>query len=84
MSLRMLTNLTLADLRLTTAQQRSAGQNLPSDLYFPTCQPRLEQVTYDIQARYVTVSHISWLFHVKERILLILHKTQVASLSSYF
>jgi hypothetical protein len=32
MSLRMLTNLRLADLRLTTAQQRSTGQNLPSDL----------------------------------------------------
>jgi hypothetical protein len=30
--LRMLTNLRLADLRLTTAQQRSTGQNLPSDL----------------------------------------------------
>jgi hypothetical protein len=29
----MLTNLRLADLRLTTAQQRSTGQNLPSDLY---------------------------------------------------
>jgi hypothetical protein len=32
-SLRMLTNLRLTDLRLTTAQQRSTGQNLPSDLY---------------------------------------------------
>jgi hypothetical protein len=32
-SLRMLTNLRLADLPLTTAQQRSAGKNLPSDLY---------------------------------------------------
>jgi hypothetical protein len=32
-SLRMLTNLRLADLRLTTAQQRTTGQNLPSDLY---------------------------------------------------
>jgi hypothetical protein len=32
-SLRMLTNLRLADLRLTTAQQISTGQNLPSDLY---------------------------------------------------
>jgi hypothetical protein len=32
-SLRMLTNLKLADLRLTTAQQRSTGQNLPSDPY---------------------------------------------------
>jgi hypothetical protein len=32
-SLRMLANLRLADLRLTTAQQRSTGQNLPSDLY---------------------------------------------------
>jgi hypothetical protein len=30
-SLRMLTNLRLADLRVTTAQQRSTGQNLPSD-----------------------------------------------------
>jgi hypothetical protein len=29
----MLTNLKLADLRLTTAQQRSTGQNLPSDIY---------------------------------------------------
>jgi hypothetical protein len=35
-SLRMITNLRFADLRLTTAQQRSTGQNLPSDLYcFP-------------------------------------------------
>jgi hypothetical protein len=33
MSLRMLTNLRLADLRLTAAQQRCTGQNLPSDLY---------------------------------------------------
>jgi hypothetical protein len=32
----MLTNLRLADLRLTTAQQRSTGQNLPSDLYKST------------------------------------------------
>jgi hypothetical protein len=32
-SLRMITNLRLVDLRLSTAQQRSAGQNLPSDLY---------------------------------------------------
>jgi hypothetical protein len=32
-SLRMLTNLRLADLRLATAQQRSTGQNLPADLY---------------------------------------------------
>jgi hypothetical protein len=31
--LRMLTNLRLADLRPTTAQQRSTGQNLPSDLH---------------------------------------------------
>jgi hypothetical protein len=31
-SLRMLTNFRLAGLRLTTAQQRSAGQNLTSDL----------------------------------------------------
>jgi hypothetical protein len=29
----MLTNLRLSDLRLTTAQQRSTGKNLPSDLY---------------------------------------------------
>jgi hypothetical protein len=29
----MLTNLRLADLRLTTAQQRTTGQDLPSDLY---------------------------------------------------
>jgi hypothetical protein len=32
-SLSMLTDLRLGDLHLTTAQQRSAGQNLPSDLY---------------------------------------------------
>jgi hypothetical protein len=31
--MRMLTNLRLADLRLSTVQQRSTGQNLPSDLY---------------------------------------------------
>jgi hypothetical protein len=31
----MLTNLRLTDLRLTTAQQRSTGQNLPSDVYLP-------------------------------------------------
>jgi hypothetical protein len=35
-SLRMLTYLRLADLRLTTAQQTSTGQNLPSDLYMLT------------------------------------------------
>jgi hypothetical protein len=33
MSLRMLTNLRLTDLRLTTTQQRSTGQDLPLDLY---------------------------------------------------
>jgi hypothetical protein len=32
-SLRMLTNHRLAYLRLTTAQQRTTGQSLPSDLY---------------------------------------------------
>jgi hypothetical protein len=32
-SLRMIANLRLADLRLTIAQQRTTGQNLPSDLY---------------------------------------------------
>jgi hypothetical protein len=32
-SLRMLTSLRLSDLRLTTAQQRSTGHNLPFDLY---------------------------------------------------
>jgi hypothetical protein len=32
-SLRVLTNLRLAYLRLTTAQQRTTGQNLPSGLY---------------------------------------------------
>jgi hypothetical protein len=32
----MLTNLRLADLRLTTAQQRSTGQNLPFDMYSVT------------------------------------------------
>jgi hypothetical protein len=32
-ALRMLTNLRLAELSLTTAQQRSTGQDLPSDLY---------------------------------------------------
>jgi hypothetical protein len=36
-SLRMLTNLRHADLRLTTAQQRITGQNLPSDLYESCC-----------------------------------------------
>jgi hypothetical protein len=36
MSLRMLANLRLADLRLTTAQQRSTGRNLPFDLYINT------------------------------------------------
>jgi hypothetical protein len=34
-SLRMLTNLRLADLRLNTAQQRTTGQNMPCDLYLP-------------------------------------------------
>jgi hypothetical protein len=34
-SLRTLINLRLADMRLTTAQQRTKGQNLPSDLYIP-------------------------------------------------
>jgi hypothetical protein len=32
MSLRMLTNLRLADWHLATAQQRATGQNLPCDL----------------------------------------------------
>jgi hypothetical protein len=35
----MLTNLRLADLRLTTAQQRSTCQNLPSDLYSTEAEP---------------------------------------------
>jgi hypothetical protein len=30
----MLTNLRFSDLRLTTAQQRTTGQNLPSEVYF--------------------------------------------------
>jgi hypothetical protein len=40
-SLRMLISLRLVDLCLTTAQQRSTGQNLPSDLYIhlSTSQP---------------------------------------------
>jgi hypothetical protein len=38
--LRMFTNLRLADLRLTTAQQRTTGQHLQSDLYF--CPPRTQ------------------------------------------
>jgi hypothetical protein len=46
-SLRMLTNLRLADLRLNTAQQRSTGQNLPSDLYklwpFPITSVQIRQ-----------------------------------------
>jgi hypothetical protein len=41
MSLRMLTNLRLAGLRLTTAQQRSSGQNLPSDVYSYFCREKL-------------------------------------------
>jgi hypothetical protein len=36
MSLRMLVSLRLSDLRLATAQQRTTGQNLPSDLYRST------------------------------------------------
>jgi hypothetical protein len=32
-SLRMLAHLRLAELRMATAQQRSTGHNLPSDLY---------------------------------------------------
>jgi hypothetical protein len=32
-TLRMLTNLRLADFRLNTAQRRSTGQHLPSGLY---------------------------------------------------
>jgi hypothetical protein len=36
-SLRMLTNLKLADLRQTTAQQRTTGQDLQSDLYNIPC-----------------------------------------------
>jgi hypothetical protein len=36
----MLINLRLADLRLTTAQQKSTGQNLPSDLYLQFNQVR--------------------------------------------
>jgi hypothetical protein len=38
-SLRMLTIVRLADWRLTTAQQRSTGQNLPPDLYEPAGRP---------------------------------------------
>jgi hypothetical protein len=33
----MITNLRLADLRQTTAQQRITGQTLPSDLYTHEC-----------------------------------------------
>jgi hypothetical protein len=35
-SLRMLTNFKLPDLHLTTAQQKTTGQNLPFDLYVST------------------------------------------------
>jgi hypothetical protein len=39
---RMLTNLRLSDLSLTTAQQRTTGQNVPCDLYhiLQLCQGR--------------------------------------------
>jgi hypothetical protein len=51
MSLRMLTNLRLADLRLITAQQRSTGQNMTSDLY---CVPWVLQWTgYQLMAAHV-------------------------------
>jgi hypothetical protein len=50
-SLRMLTNLRLADLRLTTAQQRTTGQNLPPDLYSVT----------------TTDGRVNWKEFVKER-----------------
>jgi hypothetical protein len=40
----MLINLRLADLRLTTAQQRSTGQNLPSDLYEHTATSIVESI----------------------------------------
>jgi hypothetical protein len=50
MSLRMLTNVRLADLRLTTAQQRTTGQNLPSEVYRQPLRPaqlRIQWVPVD-------------------------------------
>jgi hypothetical protein len=41
-SLRMLTSLRLANLRVTTAQQRTTGQNLLSDLYQPLLWPSVK------------------------------------------
>jgi hypothetical protein len=59
----MLTNLRLADLRLTTAQQRTTGQNLPPDLYFLMTMTFLSACVYHVNCVYrhtacVAVQHI--------------------------
>jgi hypothetical protein len=63
-SLRMLNNLRLADLRLTTAQQRSTGQNLPSDLYNSGIQPRVRVPPAVHLTGYVKLK-TKMLFHAK-------------------
>jgi hypothetical protein len=65
-SLRMVTNLRLADLRLTTAQQRTTGQNLPSDLYYRgICLDRIAVASlgvgtacFRITAQLISESHV--------------------------
>jgi hypothetical protein len=59
----MLTNLSPADLRLTTAQQRTTGQILPSDLYILMTMIFLSACIYHVNCVYrhtacVVVQHI--------------------------
>jgi hypothetical protein len=60
-SLRMLTNLMLADLRLTTAQQRTIGQDLPSDLYgLPTYFHSAARSRIGRTKRFIDTASILW------------------------
>jgi hypothetical protein len=54
MGLKKKTSLRLADLRLTAAQQRTSGQNLPSGLYVPRHRTRAREGSFIKRA---AVSH---------------------------
>jgi hypothetical protein len=66
-SLRMLTNLRLADLRLSTAQQRSTGQNLLSDLYTLKSQDKNPRSQQSVNILYCVLSKITTCFGLRKR-----------------
>jgi hypothetical protein len=69
----MLTNLRLADLRLITAQQRTTGHNLPSDLYEWATWKFLSLVYFSalkVKAVFTALTDVGWLPSDTQRIYL--------------